>query len=82
LEWSSERGFREVHLHTDSQLMAEQLNGNYRVRSDRIKPLFEKVKRALEGSRWTITHHGRDNPWIMLCDSMVNDVLDGAQDPR
>lgn len=42
----------KLEIRSDSQLAVRQMNGEYRVRSERIRPLFEKaqeLKKELEG---------------------------------
>jgi len=39
----------KVVIMGDSQLVIKQLKGEYKVRSERIRPLFEKAKKLLEG---------------------------------
>ena len=39
----------EVLVRTDSQLMYEQIIGNYKVKHENIKPLFEEVKNLVTG---------------------------------
>ncbi len=41
----------EVLVRTDSQLMYEQIMGNYKVKHENIRPLFEEVKKLIEGFR-------------------------------
>ena len=50
-------GADHVHINTDSQLMAEQILGNYRVRNANIKPLFEEVKQLLAAFKSYGIHH-------------------------
>ncbi len=40
-------GATHVDIWTDSQLMAQQILGNYKVRNANIRPLFEEVKQLL-----------------------------------
>ena len=36
-------GYKNARLHLDSELVAQQLKGDYRVKNNNIKPLFEKA---------------------------------------
>ena len=36
-------GYKNIELHLDSELVAQQLSGDYRVRNGNIRPLFEKA---------------------------------------
>jgi ribonuclease HI len=47
LQEAKRLGADQVYINTDSQLMAEQINGNYRVRNAHIRPLFEKAMQLL-----------------------------------
>src|SRR5262245_30477150 len=57
----------EQHLviHSDSELLVKQMNGEYRVKDERLKPLYEHARRLT--SRFgsvTIRHIGRaQNAW-------------------
>ena len=50
LECLKERGLEgeKVLIRGDSQLVIKQLKGEYKVRSSRIKPLYEKVRKLLK----------------------------------
>ncbi len=37
----------EIEIRTDSELMARQLNGTYRVKAAHLKPLHEQARRAM-----------------------------------
>ena len=76
LEWARSREFRDLMIHSDSQLMIKQLFGEYKVKSRRIRPLYEKAKGLLVDVRWSAIHHNREHPWITICDSLVNNELD------
>ncbi|MCL6519999.1 MAG: secondary thiamine-phosphate synthase enzyme YjbQ [Armatimonadetes bacterium] len=43
LEEALKLGFRDVEITTDSELLAKQIKGEYRVRSESITPLFSKA---------------------------------------
>ena len=40
-------GYKNAVLHLDSELVARQIQGEYRVKNDNIKPLFEKAVRLI-----------------------------------
>ena len=44
LEDAFQRGAKEVTLRADSELMIKQLKGVYRVKNERLKPLFTKLQ--------------------------------------
>ena len=43
LKEAQELGYRNVFLHTDSELMFNQIRGTYKVKAEQIKPLYEQV---------------------------------------
>jgi len=47
LEKARELGAARVELRSDSELLVRQLNGIYRVKSPRLKPLYEQVRNML-----------------------------------
>ena len=47
LQEARKLGADHVYINTDSQLMSEQINGNYKVRNAHIRPLFEKAMQLL-----------------------------------
>lgn len=51
----------DVVINVDSELVAEQLNGNYRVKNEALKPLFEQVAHLLGGFKsFEVTHIDRE----------------------
>lgn len=54
-------GAREIEIYLDSELVARQINGGYRVRDGKLKTLAEEVKRLLgRFARWQITYIPRE----------------------
>ncbi len=50
-------GVRDIEIRTDSQLMARQLNGQYKVKSIALKPLFKETTELLgRFDKWTVKH--------------------------
>lgn len=47
----------EVELNLDSELVAQQLKGEYRVKNSNIKPLFEQALHLLSGFRKVMINH-------------------------
>jgi len=57
LEEATKLGVNQVEIHSDSELVVRQINGEYRVKKATLKPLYQQVKQllgSLEG--FTITH--------------------------
>jgi len=45
LELARKRGVRRLQIFLDSQLVTEQLNGRYQVKSARLRPLWQQADR-------------------------------------
>jgi len=69
LEDASTRGMKDVICVSDSQLMVRQLNGKYAVKSDNLKPLFDKIKSLLvKFDNISFEHVKRENDFIKRVD--------------
>jgi tryptophan 2,3-dioxygenase/ribonuclease HI len=79
LERARALGADEVDVVNDSELVAKQVNGEYRVRKQELATLHAEALRALEGfQRWSITSVPRAEN--AAADALVNRVLDGGDD--
>jgi ribonuclease HI len=68
-------GAREVEVVNDSQLVARQLTGEYRVKKDELRPLHAAALEALSGfDRWSVRSVPREQNDI--ADALVNEALD------
>jgi ribonuclease HI len=71
-------GASEVEFVNDSELVAKQLNGAYKVKHPAMKPLYEEAIAALRAfERWTIRSVPRAQN--ARADALVNDALDGLR---
>jgi ribonuclease HI len=76
LERAAALGAREVELVNDSELIAKQLTGAYKVKHPSMKPLFEEARAALSlFDSWRIRTVPRTEN--ARADELVNDALDG-----
>jgi len=77
LELAHSMGLKELELFTDSELIARQLKGTYKVKDAKLKPLHEQAK-ALEKDFAKISYSSvmRTNLRIWLADKLVNKILD------
>lgn len=65
----------EVNCFMDSKLAVEQINGNYKVKSDNIKPLFQGVKKIADQFKaFSINHIPREENKI--ADQLANQAMD------
>jgi ribonuclease HI len=76
LERAAALGAREVEIVNDSELVARQLNGVYKVKHPSMRPLYEQAISALRGfDRWRIRSVPRAQN--AQADALVNAALDG-----
>ena len=62
LEIAKSENLEEINVFTDSQLVANQINGSWKVKDSDIKLLFNKAKSLINNfSQFSITHIRREN---------------------
>jgi ribonuclease HI len=77
LEHAARLGAREIEIVNDSELVARQLNGVYKVKHPAMRPLYEQAIGALGGfDSWTVRNVPRARN--ARADALVNAALDGA----
>ena len=80
LELARELGASEVEVVNDSELVARQIGGEYKVKHAGLKPLYLDAMRALrEFDRWSVRSVGREGN--VRADELVNEALDEALGP-
>ena len=71
------KGYRNLSIFLDSELVVRQLTGRYRVKNERLKKLYDEVTALLDGLEcWTIAHVARDGN--READRLVNEAIDGG----
>ena len=79
LERAAALGATEVEVINDSELIAHQVNGRYKVKHADMKPLHAEALAALRGfERWSLRPVPRAEN--ADADALVNQVLDGERD--
>lgn len=79
LESARQIGATEFTVYTDSELMVRQLKGVYKVKSDLIRPLFERVNELRnQFESCLVVHVTRDKN--VEADRIVNKALDAGRD--
>jgi ribonuclease HI len=77
LEWVKSHGHREVHVRSDSLLLVQQMQGNYKVKNPGLQPLYAKARLlVLEIGRVTFEHVGR--ALNAHADRLANQAMDEA----
>lgn len=69
------KGFHEAHFISDSQLIVEQINGNYRVKDENLKILYHQAKALISKmKKFSIKHVKRE--FNKEADGLANKALD------
>jgi ribonuclease HI len=77
LEWARRHEHRELHVRSDSQLLVQQMLGNYRVKNPGLQPLHARARLlAHEIGNVTFEHVGRS--LNAHADRLANTAMDGA----
>jgi len=73
---SNNDGDGEIVCRLDSQLVVEQINGNYKIKQPHIQKFIDKIRNILSAFKLTIsfTHIRREQN--KLADKLVNEALD------
>jgi len=75
---ATELGASEVEVIGDSELIAKQVQGSYKVKHEAMRPLYLDSMKALRGfERWSIRTVPRAQN--ARADALVNAALDGAR---
>jgi ribonuclease HI len=79
LKHARELGVSEVEVINDSELIAKQINGQYKVKHASMRPLYLDALAALRGfERWSVRTVPRAQN--AKADALVNAALDQARD--
>ena len=77
LELARDLGADEIEVINDSELIARQIGGEYRVKHAGLKPLFAQATSELRGfDRWAVRSVRREQN--TRADELVNEALDEA----
>jgi ribonuclease HI len=81
LELARELGAGDVEVINDSELVAKQISGDYRVKHAGLKPLYLEAMEALRGfDRWRVRSVRRESN--TRADALVNAALDARLQTR
>jgi ribonuclease H / adenosylcobalamin/alpha-ribazole phosphatase len=75
LESAAERGVTELEVVSDSELLVKQMRGDYRVKNEALRALWEEandLERRFERVRYTAVRREHNE----LADRLVNEALD------
>lgn len=73
------KGHKKAHFISDSQLLVEQINGNYRVKDEKLKPLFINAVSLIKKLKtFSISHVEREKN--KEADRLANRGIDYKQE--
>ena len=78
LDYAESRGVRAIRVESDSELLVKQMRGQYKVKSEDLRPLFEraqKMSKAFDSFR--IEHVYREQN--READALANEALDETE---
>jgi ribonuclease HI len=75
LDYAESHGIRSLRVESDSELMVKQMQGQYKVKSEDLRPLFERAKKMSMGFQsFRIDHIYREQN--READALANEALD------
>jgi ribonuclease HI len=81
LEQAGRLGGRRLLIHSDSELLVKQMNGQYQVKNPELLALYQEAKELCRGfDAVTIRHVRREQN--RRADRLCNEALDGASGPK
>ena len=79
LEAAKRAGATQLVIHSDSELLVRQINGEYRVRNPALKDLFDDAFGRLRGfEKWEVRHVRREQN--VRADELANLAMDACDD--
>jgi ribonuclease HI len=77
LERAAEIGAKRLIVHSDSELLVKQMNGDYRVKNADIRVLYDRAKDLIEQFDQVLIRHVRREQ-NSRADELCNEALDGV----
>jgi ribonuclease HI len=78
LRWAIERGHRQIHIRSDSELLVRQMRGEYRVKHPGLQPLAARARLLMmELDRVTFEHVRREQN--VEADRLSNVAMDESE---
>jgi len=76
LTWLTKQNFQEINFRLDSQLVARQLEGSYKIKNENLKSLFATARELQKKLNTQINFSYVPRIKNVLADRLVNDTLD------
>ncbi len=77
LKWLGSQNIKSAELRSDSEFLVKQLLGEYKVKSEVIKPLFLEVKKIISENKLNIKFKHIRREFNKQADRLANEALDG-----
>jgi ribonuclease HI len=78
LQYALDHRHRRLRVHTDSELLARQINGRYKVKNPGLRALYDKAQRLIaQLEAFSITHVPREQN--AEADRLANAALEAAR---
>jgi ribonuclease HI len=78
LDYAQSHSVRAIRVESDSELLVKQMRGQYRVKSEDLRPLFERAKKMSQGfDSFRIEHVYREQN--READALANEALDETE---
>jgi ribonuclease HI len=78
LDYAQSHKIRALRIESDSELLVKQMRGQYKVKSEDLRPLFERAKKMSQGfDSFRIDHVYREQN--READALANEALDAAE---
>lgn len=74
LNLAGELGFSALKIHMDSELVVKQVNGEYKVKNEGLRPLFFQAAGLLSGLKFSVVHVDREKN--KEADKLANEAID------
>ena len=79
LELCIKNNIHNIDIYGDSNLVIKQISNEWKVKSESIKPYYEKMKKLLDGHEWEhICFHHVKRKFNKRADALANEALDEA----
>ncbi len=78
MDYAQTQGVRALRIESDSELLVKQMHGRYKVRSEDLRPLFERARKMSQGfESFRIDHVYREQN--READVLANEALDETE---
>jgi len=78
LDYAESHGVRAIRIESDSELLVKQMRGQYKVKSEDLRPLFERAKKMSQAfDSFRIEHVYREQN--READALANEALDETE---